>query len=138
MNYEISIFTLNPLCFSEFTLNSLSVSRIHYGSIFVFANSLWICYLFRYLTFNSLSISWNNYLFTIFSANSLLIHYLSNEFSIDFFSFSRSKSDLIFFRVITINSLSYPRIHSDSTFVLAYILWFHYRFRQLTLYSLIS
>ena len=83
--------------FSEFTINSLSIWQIHYGSIIVFgeltlnftisfANSIWIHNFFRVFTLNLLSRSrlqyvvpdqlfWRtNFEFTISLANSLWIH----------------------------------------------------------------
>ena len=59
--------------FDGFTLNPLSLSRIHFEFTISFANSLWIYYLFREFTLNLLSFSRIHFEFTIFFANLLWI-----------------------------------------------------------------
>ena len=107
------------MTFFEMTLNSLSISRIHYEFI--------IHYLFCKLTLNQLSFTFS----------------LSREFTITSLFFYRMKYR---FREITIHSLSLSLIRLESTIVsakslkipfFANSLWIHFRFRQITSNSLI-
>ena len=85
--------TINLISFSEFTMDSLSVSQIHY-----FFVNLPLIY------FGSMIFSRNNYKFTIcfekcpFYVNLPLIHYIC-EFTLD----------PLFFREFIVDSLSFPR-----------------------------
>ena len=64
----------------DFTLHSLSLSRIQDKYTILFANSLWMHYVFRDFTLNSLSFSRFHFEFTIFFASSLWMHYLFRDF----------------------------------------------------------
>ena len=100
-------FTMDPLSISrihyEFTMcfdNSPCFSRIHYGFInFFFANSLWLPYLFLEFTMNSRCVS--------------RIHYLFRKYT------------------IFVNTLS--RFHYEFTISFTNLLWIHYLFHEFTM-----
>ena len=129
----------------DFTMNSLSLSRIYLEltilfpksleihhicfaisqwidyifrefTLICFANFLWIHNLFCDFTMNLLSFSRNHCKFTIYFENPLLIHYL--------------------FRDIPLNSLFVWLIHYTSKIILGDSAWINYSFRESTLNSL--
>ena len=85
---------------------SLYVTQIHYESIFFFANLLRIHRLFCEFTMNLLSFSWIDYGYTIFPANSLWIHYLFGEFTMNSLSVLWIHYKFTFFFVIDIKVAS--------------------------------
>ena len=113
---------LKSLCyhyrFLNFTMNSLSLSRIHLESMFhyeftiCFAYFLWIHHLLRDFTMNLLYISGIHFEYTICFAYFLWIHHL------------------------TINLLSFSRNHCEFTFFFENPLLMKYLFRDISLNSL--
>ena len=104
------------LLLRKFTLNSISVRRIHYKFIFsqihmelsiCFANSLWINLLLRKFTLN-------HFLFR----NALWVNFLLRKF--------------------TLNSLSVPGVHHEFTICLAHKRGIHYLLREYTMNKLSS
>ena len=93
-------FISNSLFFPEFTLKSLSFSRIHFEFKISFSNSLWTHFHVREFTRNSLSLQ-IHFESTISFANSDWIPYLFHEFT----------TNSLFFRESTLNSLSFLQIH---------------------------
>ena len=95
-------FTMNTLSISRIhldftfyrliTINSLSFSRFNFEITILFPKSPSIYYLFREMNMNSLSASWFNNEFTVCFANSLSIN---------------------FFRRITMDSLSVSRFYYE-------------------------
>ena len=124
-------------------MNSLSVTRIHYESIIVFAYLLLKNDRFREFTINSLSIALIHFECTIYFAktisififviNSLWIHYQLRASTMYPLSFSRFYHPL---RKFCMNSLLFSRIHFEFTIFFANSLWIHYLFREYTTNSL--
>ena len=109
--------------FREFTMNSLSTSRVT-------MNFPWIYYRFRGITLTSLSASRFYYEFSICFANSVRIHYWFREITINSLSASRV---LFKFPFVFGNSLSFSRIQLGSfslelTIDSLSISWFHFEF----------
>ena len=93
--------TSNSLSFSEFTLNSLSISRIHWQFSHSLDNFL------------------KNYEFTICFVNSLLIHYIFRRFTLN------SLRVFYLLRECTLNSSSFSRMHFEFTRSFANSPWIH-------------
>jgi len=107
--FEFTIFFVNSLgihlfvaygpwiyySFREFTLNSLSLPRIQYGSINFFAYLLWIHYFFRVYTMDPLSYSPFRYTICIaidplFQQNYSLFTFFSRDHYGSFICFVKS------------------------------------------------
>ena len=99
--------------FFESSMNSLSVTRIHYESIFLFTNLLWFHCQIREFTINSLSVTQIRYGFIIFVADWLWIDY--REFTMNNFLFCEFTYHFLcihnLFRELTMYSLSVTRIY---------------------------
>ena len=116
-----AVFPMNKLWFHDlfrvFTINSLSLTRIHDGSIILSENSELIYYLFCILIYY-FSHEFHNF-FAKFILHSQFDSQINNEFAI----FERSHCSNIFsVKIIWIN---YQSVN---------LLWIHYRYRQLTMY----
>ena len=138
---------MNPLSFSrihylyrEFTMNSLSISRIDFTYIHL-ANHL----VLRIFTINSLSISWFHYKFTIesriryeftfCSANSLYITLIYHKIT---FVYENSPSMLRLNYALTFcsrNSLPFTLIYNEFTIYFAIQLWIYFHFHEFAIYS---
>ena len=95
----------------EFTMNSLSFSRIHYQFTIFLAHSLWLHWFFAYSTW---------------------IYYFFRESTITSLSNRELTMNPLIFCVLTLNFLSISRIHYGSFLFLAYSLWIHYLFDELS------
>ena len=142
-----------PQVHSEFSIYFVILLWIHYvlgwftlKPIIVFANSLWINYIFRRYTLNSLrifyllrectlnspSFSRINVEFPLLFGNSLKIHYLFRRFTVNslcfslihfeftiYFTLNPVSLNLIHLFELTINSLSFSQIHFEFTIYFA-------------------
>ena len=125
-------FTLNSLSilrihylWRDFTINSFGVSRIHYESTINFTNMICVLYTHEYIK-NALSSTLSHYHF----ASLLWIHYFSREFIINSVSVPRIH---YLSRQFTVNSLSIPQIHYEFTVFFGNSLWTDYPFREFTI-----
>ena len=105
-------FTIYSLSFSRLTIDSLSVTRIHYRFIIFFVNPLSFLRIF----FGSI----------IIPASSLRIHYPSHVFSWIHYKLHE----------FNLHLLSFLLIHYDFTFLFANSLWNNYQFHESPIYSL--
>ena len=117
------------LLFREFTMNSLSISRIKYKSKFFLANSLWFCYWITDLL-------WIN----IFSADLLWIKYHFREFNLNSLSIREYTLNLLriyyLFGGFTTNSPSFSRINYEFTFYFPNKQWIYFLFLENAMYFL--
>ena len=108
-NFRLPELTLNSQYFREFTINSLSFSRISFE-----------------FSMNSLSVSRIHYEFTLFFGNSLSFWRLFHEFALlalffanygDFVYYAKSLWTYFLFRVMRIHRLFVSGIHYDLTVI---------------------
>ena len=102
------------------------------STLFFFAKSIWIYYLFRLITFNPL----------FFRKITITIYYLLRNFSLNSLSFSQIHLESTYFRRIIINSISASRFHFEFTIFFPEVtmktrffaksIWIHYQLREFT------
>ena len=153
--YEFVYFLANLLWvhyqLRKITMNWLSLSWTHYGSIIVFSSiivSVWIRFLFHDLNINSLWVTRIHYGFVIFFADSQWIHYQILESFLSSLSFSRNPYKLtILFNIcfaeskwihyqifdFTLDSLPFSRSPYNFTSFFIKSVWFHYWTREFTI-----
>jgi len=122
-------------------MDPLLFSRIHSKFTICSTNSLWILNILSKSTMNSLSLSRFDFEFTFFEFTFFWIHFLLHY---EFFLFR----DLIpykfpncswvhyLFRELTMNWLSFSRIHYGLTILFEIWLWIHYQIINSTINSL--
>ena len=128
IHYKFTIYFVIPLGMIILFVNSLSVSQIFYEFTiffeftFFFAISLWVHYLLSEITMNAQFFSQNQFEFTICFANGRRFHHLCYEFPMNSLS--------------SLNSLSFLRIHLESTILFSELPWIYYPFHFVTVKTL--
>ena len=110
----------------EFTMDSVSYSRIYYGFSLLLANSFCVHYSFA----NSL---WIDSLTREFTLNLLWVHYYLRKITINYFSIAKSLWIHYSLREFAINSLSFYRFQYKLIISNTNSLWIQLLFRGLTM-----
>ena len=127
-------FTMNPLFYSKFNLNQLSISWIHYLSIIFFRECSMDLLCSDIILFAiSLIVSRHYYEFAMCFMNKRWIHYLIGDFTYWFREFTMRT---LFFCQLPLDSSAISRIHHGSIIFFANKLWIHVLFREYTMNAL--
>ena len=141
IHYLFGEFTMNLLGFSQFTMDFREITMNSLWFQFVFRiytlNLLSIERIHFQFSMNLLGVSLISYEFTILCLNLLWIYYIFREFTMNSLFFP--EFIMLLFPVyggFSKNSLSVTRIHYEFIFGFANSLWINYLFREVTKNSL--